>query len=207
MDGGSNDGSAEWLTNNPEVIAVSEKDKGMYNALNKAINKAKGNIIGHLNCDEQYLPGVLKFIKNYFDENPSIDFVAMDFLVITPKGNLVAYRKSFQPKWFYFFSNYLYTNTCSLFYRREIFDAYKFDESYRSIADVILVYNVIKSGYKGKHVSKFSAVFTYSGDNLSLNQISQVEKKKFNNTLPIWYKILKPVFFVMFFVEKFFNRT
>src|SRR5271170_6218687 len=61
MDGGSSDGTKEWLKNNPSIIGVSKKDSGMYNALNKAIDMAEASIIGHLNCDEQYLPGTLKF--------------------------------------------------------------------------------------------------------------------------------------------------
>ena len=207
MDGASSDGTVEWLRLNDKVIGISEKDKGMYNALNKAIDLAQGEIIGHLNCDEQYLPGVLSFVEKYFDENPQIDFIAGNFLVVDPNGNLVAYRKAFQPRWPYFFSNYLYTTTCALFYRRKIFTNCSFDESYRSIADVIFLYNVIRKGYKGAHIPMYFSTFTYSGDNLSLNPISAQEKIRFGKTLPGWYKLVKPFFFFLFFVEKFFRNT
>src|SRR5687767_9846082 len=70
MDGGSSDGSREWLASNPEIISVSERDNGMYNALNKAIGKAQADIVGHLNCDEQYLPGTLQFVIEFFKKNP-----------------------------------------------------------------------------------------------------------------------------------------
>lgn len=207
MDGGSTDGSAEWLKTNTNIVAVSEKDRGMYHALNKAIAMTRAEIIGHLNCDEQYLPGVLKFVKKFFDENPDVDFIAADFLVIDQEGALLAYRKSFQPRWQYFFSNYLYTTTCTLFYRRKVFLECSFNESFKSIADVIFLYEVMKRGFIGGHVKRYFAVFTFSGTNLSLNPISDVEKKEFNNTLPRWYRILKPVFFMLFFVERILKDT
>ncbi len=202
MDGGSTDGTQDWLKEKEDIIFVSEKDKGMYNALNKAIDKAQGDIIGHLNCDEQYLPGVLEFVKGYFAMHSEIDFLAADFIIVDKDGEFVTYRKSFQPKWRYFFSNYLYTTTCTLFYRRKIFEKCRFDESYKSIADVIFLYDVLKKDFKGAHVRKYFSTFTYSGVNLSLDPISALEKKKFGKTLPIWYRILRPALFLLFFVER-----
>lgn len=206
MDGGSTDGTVEWLRGQ-SITWVSERDKGMYNALNKALDLAKGEIIGHLNCDEQYLPGVLQCVIKFFDENPTIDFVAGNFLVIDPTGELVAYRKSFQPRWPYFFSNYLYTTTCTLFYRRRVFDQVRFDESYKSIADVIFLYHVLRKKFKAAHISRYMAAFTYSGKNLSLSPISAIEKNRFNKTLPAWYRLIRPFFFFLFFIEKIIHRN
>jgi glycosyltransferase involved in cell wall biosynthesis len=202
MDGGSTDGTSVWLEANTDILGFSEKDKGMYHALNKAIRKSSADIIGHLNCDEQYLPGTLQRVLDYFDEHPEVDFIAGDFLIVSPTGKFLAYRKSFQPRWPYFFSNYLYTTTCTLFYRRTIFDRVQFDESYRSIADVIFLYRVMRSGFQGKHVKGYTATFMYSGQNLSLNPVSEVEKKRFLQTLPAWFRVIKPLFFVLFYLEK-----
>ena len=115
MDGGSSDGTSKWLLENIHVISESKKDNGMYNALNKAIRLAKGEIVAHLNSDEQYLPHTLPFVLEYFKKNPDVDFIAGDFLVVDEEGELVAFRKNFSPRWPYFFSNYLYTTTCTLF--------------------------------------------------------------------------------------------
>lgn len=207
MDGRSTDGTVEWLKENRNIVSFSEHDNGMYHALNKGIDLAQGEIIGHLNADEQYLPGVLKFVKEFFDEHPLIDFIAADFLAINPEGELLSYRKSFQPRWPYFFSNYLYTTTCTLFYRRIIFKECRFDESYKSIADVIFLFDVIRKGFKGAHIRKYFSVFTYSGTNLSLDPISRIEKSRFNKTLPVWYRVMKPLFFLLFFVERILKNT
>lgn len=202
MDGGSKDGTAEWLASQAGVNGLSEPDRGMYHALNKAIGRASAEIVGHLNSDEQYLPGTLRRVIDFFARHPEVDFLAGDFLVVKPTGEFVAYRKAFQPRWPYFFSNYLYTTTCTLFYRRKIFDRIMFDESYRSIADVIFLYQVMKAGFRGVHLPGYTATFTYSGVNLSLDPVSVREKKRFQATLPRSFRLLKPVFFLAFFVEK-----
>lgn len=202
MDGGSSDGTAEWLAGTPGLQGRSEKDKGMYHALNKAIGETSADIVGHLNCDEQYLPGTLKKVVAYFHDHPEVDFIAGDFLIVNPEGGFLAYRKAFPPRWPYFFSNYLYTTTCTLFYRRKIFDRVQFDESYRSIADVIFLYRVMRAGFRGKHVPGYVATFTYSGVNLSLHPVSVEERRRFRATLPAWFKICRPFFFFLFFLEK-----
>ena len=45
-------------------LIISEPDTGIYNAMNKGISIAKGNLIGFLNCDDEYAPGALKIILN-----------------------------------------------------------------------------------------------------------------------------------------------
>ena len=53
VDGGSRDGTVEWLREHPELNSVSEPDQGMYDAINKGLSMAKCALIGQLNCDEQ----------------------------------------------------------------------------------------------------------------------------------------------------------
>ncbi|NUM82078.1 glycosyltransferase, partial [bacterium] len=43
----------------------------MYDAINKGIKMASGSIIAYLNCDEQYLPEILKAVKDFFDRHPA----------------------------------------------------------------------------------------------------------------------------------------
>jgi glycosyltransferase involved in cell wall biosynthesis len=207
MDGGSSDGTSKWLLENIHVISESKKDNGMYNALNKAIRLAKGEIVAHLNSDEQYLPHTLPFVLEYFKKNPDVDFIAGDFLVVDEEGELVAFRKNFSPRWPYFFSNYLYTTTCTLFYRRKVFESCQFDESFKSIADVVFLYNVIKCNFKGAYIRKYFSTFTFSGSNLSLSPISAIEKRRFGKLLPLWFRFIKPLFRISFYAEKLFHGS
>src|SRR5437016_13801244 len=59
QDNRSDDGTLDWLTRDPRVKAFVEKDQGMYDAINRGLRRASGEILGWLNCDEQYLPGAL----------------------------------------------------------------------------------------------------------------------------------------------------
>jgi len=56
QDGGSSDGTVAWLENlsDERISLVSEKDAGIYDALNKAVRRAKGEWIGLLHSDDLY---------------------------------------------------------------------------------------------------------------------------------------------------------
>lgn len=57
VDGGSTDGTKEMVENYKEAIDVfiSEKDKGVYDAMNKGIGKAKEGYISFLNAGDVYI--------------------------------------------------------------------------------------------------------------------------------------------------------
>ena len=68
IDGGSTDGTLEILRKNNNRIDywISEKDKGLYDAMNKGIRLSRGSIISILNSDDTYYKNALKIAANYF---------------------------------------------------------------------------------------------------------------------------------------------
>jgi len=75
IDGGSTDGTLSLLARYPHIKVVSEPDLGMYDALNKGLKIASGEIIGFLNADDLYADHVFQPVVEYFhDEN--VDAVA-----------------------------------------------------------------------------------------------------------------------------------
>lgn len=54
VDGGSNDGTLEYIKDNESLVSkwVSEPDNGIYDALNKGLDMATGDIIGFLHSDD-----------------------------------------------------------------------------------------------------------------------------------------------------------
>jgi glycosyltransferase involved in cell wall biosynthesis len=75
IDGGSTDGTLDLLAQYPYLKVVSEPDHGMYDALNKGLKLAQGEIIGILNTDDLYAPEVLKEVVALFAD-PAVDAVA-----------------------------------------------------------------------------------------------------------------------------------
>jgi glycosyltransferase involved in cell wall biosynthesis len=73
MDGGSTDGTLEILKNYPHLRVISEPDRNLFDALNKGISHARGEIIGQLNTDDLYEPNIFKTVMQYFETHPEID--------------------------------------------------------------------------------------------------------------------------------------
>ncbi len=76
IDGGSTDKTLNILKKYKDKISVliSENDNGIWDAMNKGIQQAKGDIIGFLNADDIYYPGALKIVNEYFLKK-KIDFL------------------------------------------------------------------------------------------------------------------------------------
>lgn len=74
IDGGSNDKTVSEINNYKDRIKVfiSEKDQGIYDAMNKALLRASGKIIGFLNSDDFYAgPSAVSNIVKAFEESKS----------------------------------------------------------------------------------------------------------------------------------------
>src|SRR4051812_32476315 len=50
-----------------------EADAGMYDAINRGLRRATGQICAYLNSDEQYLPDALRKVAHVFAANPELD--------------------------------------------------------------------------------------------------------------------------------------
>lgn len=95
VDGGSTDGSLAIIDQYKAHISqfVSEKDHGMYDALNKGIKMANGDVIGILNADDMLAsPDVIASVVKSFQEN-IIDGVYGDLNYVHPQYPTQIIRK------------------------------------------------------------------------------------------------------------------
>ena len=90
QDSCSDDGTQDWLPHDKRVQAIIEKDGGMYDAVNRGYRRAQGDILAHLNCDEQYLPGALKTVHDYFESHPRVEVVLAGASSPMPTANTFA---------------------------------------------------------------------------------------------------------------------
>jgi glycosyltransferase involved in cell wall biosynthesis len=85
IDGKSKDKTLQIVDKYKDKITkiVSEKDKGLYDALNKGVNLASGDIIGMLHSDDLYASNhVISDIVKTFESKPDADGVYADLVFV-----------------------------------------------------------------------------------------------------------------------------
>jgi len=133
IDGGSTDGSKEYIKQHSDRIDfwVSEKDSGIYNAMNKGIKAATGEYLLFLNSgDHLFTNEVLKKNKNYLELN---DLISFDLQII---GDNIQETIS-KPKELRFTDLY-YGSLChpSTFIKKKLFQkAGMYDENLTIVSD------------------------------------------------------------------------
>jgi len=97
IDGSSTDNTVNIIRRYAEEYAhicwVSEKDRGQSHAMNKGIAMARGDILGILNVDDDYEPGVLKRVADLFQSLPVPAFLVGNCNVWDEVGNLLYINK------------------------------------------------------------------------------------------------------------------
>jgi glycosyltransferase involved in cell wall biosynthesis len=87
-DGGSTDGSADWLRENVSLgyEAIIGPDAGQTDALAKGFGRATGQIFAWLNADDVLEPGALRRVVEVFTANPQLVMVTAASLIIDSEG-------------------------------------------------------------------------------------------------------------------------
>ena len=89
VDGGSTDGTLEVLEQYSHLHVISEKDNGLYDAINNGIKLANGEINGFLNTDDYYEPNIFNLIIRAFSDHPHVSAIvggAINFIDL-PNGS------------------------------------------------------------------------------------------------------------------------
>jgi glycosyltransferase involved in cell wall biosynthesis len=87
-DGGSTDGSREWLTTHEDLgyLATFDRDRGQTDALIAGFAAATGDLFGWLNADDLLEPGALRRVAEAFEANPDAVIVSGGCLLIDRNG-------------------------------------------------------------------------------------------------------------------------
>jgi glycosyltransferase involved in cell wall biosynthesis len=186
VDGGSSDGTRQWLESGRGIIPVFDHVGGMYAALNAGIERASGTWVGFLNCDEQCLPGALRAVIEFAAAHPHAGMITGDFLVVRPDGGLICHRREIVPRSLYIRSSYLYTFTCALFIRREVLTPdLRFDARFRASGDEEFVLRVLRQ-VRVQHLRRYLSAFVDRPDALSLTPVAATETRALRGGDPIW---------------------
>lgn len=124
IDGKSTDRTLSIVKSFNDVICLSEPDNGIYDAINKGIRLATGDVVGILNSDDFYADNeVLSRVANEFLTDPSLDAVYSDVLFVEEPDLSKSVRyyssKKFRPSMFRF--GFLPAHP-TFYARKELFD-------------------------------------------------------------------------------------
>jgi len=98
IDGGSIDGTWELVLENRHRLShfISEEDRGIYDAMNKGIKLAQGDVIGFLNSDDMYANNRILNDVVYWMETYNLDSVFGDLVYVDQhnKNRILRYYSS-----------------------------------------------------------------------------------------------------------------
>jgi glycosyltransferase involved in cell wall biosynthesis len=195
QDAGSDDGTLDWLPKDQRVHTFVEKDSGMYDAVNRAWRRARGEFLAYLNCDEQYLPGALKQVANYFATHQEVDILFGDVVVVGPDGEYRFHRKVLPPTLYHTWVCHLSTLTCATFIRRSFIESENlyFDSKLRDVGDGEWMVRTLKRGAKAASLGRFVSVFGDTGVNMSTKPNAIREVRELRQAAPAWVRRLRPL--------------
>ena len=205
QDAVSDDGTLDWLPADTRVKAFIEKDRGMYDAVNRGLRKAKGEILAYINCDEQYLPGALQAVDRFFEANPEVEICFADAIVVDRAGEFICFRKVHLPYEYQTILTALCTLTCSTFFRRSVLDRHQnfFPDEFREQGDAAWVVNAIRKGISMKVFRRYTSIFTETGHNIGLMPNSVREREMFRALAPAWARKAQFLIYKSYQVRRF----
>ena len=127
MDGGSSDSSMSIVEGFGDSIAcaVSERDNGPADAINKGFARATGDIVAWLNADDLYRPGALSRVARCFESDPRLALCFGRCDIVDAGGAPIRRAISrFKHAWYPFSCRFTiqilnYVSQPALFFRRE----------------------------------------------------------------------------------------
>jgi glycosyltransferase involved in cell wall biosynthesis len=138
IDGGSTDGTVALLESRADssLSWVSEPDRGQTHAVNKGFERARGELLGWLNGDDEYVPDAVDRAVEHLLTHSELDAVFGSMDITDEEGRL---RREYRPaefSWrrYLYLGDYITTPTI-IFRRRLIERGGLLDESYVDAAD------------------------------------------------------------------------
>lgn len=160
IDGDSNDNTVNLINEYKEKISyfISEKDNGLYDAMNKGIKACTGDVIGILNSDDLYDDlNVIASVMEEFIKDSGLDILYGN-LVYVKSNDTKKVVRNWKSKTYYkfFFEHANVPPHPSLFVRSKVYNEIGlFDLRYKLAADYELMLRMFKNhNFNSKYINK-----------------------------------------------------
>ena len=177
IDGGSTDDSVSIIKEYGDRIDfwISERDKGVYNAMNKGLSHAHGEYVNFMNSgDSFYSPTVLEEIDNQIGDSD----ILFGNVCNSASGKVYGGVKAGCEVTFLTLKKEILCHQ-GTFYRRAIFERHPYDESLKLIADwKVNVQAIVFDNCKVKVVDTIVANYDLTGMSSTQSQLHAEERKR-----------------------------
>jgi len=180
VDGNSNDTTKNILEKYAErnlLSYISEPDTGMYDAINKGLSMATGDILAYINTDDYYFPWTVSRVVEAFQKSET-DLVFGDCLV-----NDLANKASWINIYPRFTNRYLRVGHLipqpTVFFKRNVFETVgAFGKNVNLLADCEYWLRSIDCGFVMSKINEVLAVECNHGDTLRNKFLAQIDAEK-----------------------------
>lgn len=185
----------------------SGPDGGMYDAVNKGLLRASGDVLAYLNCDEQYLEGALERVGEAFVSTPMTEVLFGDVIVTGVDGSYVCSRQVVVPRKFHILTSTLVTFTAATFFRARLVAerGILFSPEWRIIGDADWVVRLLGTGARMRKLGVFASTFADTGENLCLDPKVAEELLRFRAGAPWWVRMGRPIWTAEYRARKLFS--
>ena len=177
IDGGSTDDSVDIIKQYAEHIDfwISERDRGVYNAMNKGLGRAHGEFVIFMNSgDSFYSPNVIEEIDRQISDTDILFGNVCD----SASGKVYGGIKAGSEVTFLTLKKEILCHQ-GTFYRRAIFERHPYDESLKLIADwKVNVQAIVFDNCKVKVVDTIIANYDLTGMSSTQSKLHAEERQK-----------------------------
>lgn len=163
VDGGSSDGTADDLgaDSHPGLRWVSERDRGIYDAMNKGVRMATGDFVVFLNAGDEFAhPKVLDRVAGVLrSADASPDVLLGGATIRLPNGVEIYWR----PHSMTYVRHSIPANHQATFFRRESILPEPYDSSYRVCGDYYVIARLSLNAPRVVYLDEAVAVFSAGG--------------------------------------------
>jgi len=193
----------KFKVNSISLTVISEKDNGIYDAMNKGIEKCNGKIISLINSDDWYENDALSQVFDFFRKNSYVE-IAHGNLNYHCKGKV---KKHIPKKKSNFFWLGMTLNHSTFFVKKDVYKKIRYDPTYKIAGDYDFLLKTISMKIQYGYLNKTLVNFRCGGaSSVLFNSMRELHRAKIDNGFS-FFKTWISTLFLVFITTASFLKT
>lgn len=199
VDGASTDKTVPIISGYIEkgsgIKLISERDSGLYDAMNKGANFATGDYIVYMNSGDRFVD---KDVIADMSESLSGDITYGNVIRVKEQGNNTEKYDNFNVKWELLKGRMICHQ--AMFIKSDLMRQYGYDCSFKITADFNFLCRCVRDKRKLNYVDRDIVVMDnicgISSDSANLDTMRAEDDRSIRACFPVWYEILRPAKYI-----------